>query len=112
MSSSINPEVRPSSSSRSHEHGDEHHFKFGKPKKSPAPAQDSEHAPLLEDTQNQDVEANEIQQREDTPSSWPQRLLWWVQDAMVWVLQNLVIVVLACLLAAGTVFVCVYAGKL
>ena len=104
--------ARTPSSNRSHEHSKKHHFRFGKPVKSPAPTQDSERAPLLEDTQNQDVEANQSQVCEETPSSWPQRLLCWVQEAVIWVVQNLVTVVLACLLAAGTVFVCVYGGKL
>lgn len=107
----MSPEARLPNSSRSNS-SKKHHFRFGKPRKSPAPAPDSEQAPLLEDTPNQDVEANRTYQLEESPSSWPQRLLCWAQGAVVWLLENLVIVVLACLLAAGTVFVCVYGGEL
>ena len=75
------------------------------------PTVHDEESPLLESSAGLDIDANEIEASENMTASWRQRAKSNLQDVLVWIFENLVIVILACLLAMGTVAVCAYGGK-
>ncbi|MCJ1477383.1 hypothetical protein MMC13_006054 [Lambiella insularis] len=72
------------------------------------PAQDDENAPLLQGFRERTVDSHNPGSSEEESLSFLQRVNIFLQDVVVWILENLVIVVLSCLLTAGTVAVCVY----
>ena len=73
--------------------------------------QDGENAPLLQDSGHRDADAPEYQDSEGGSPSLYHRVACFLKQSVIWTLENLLIVVLACLLAAGTVAVCVYGCK-
>ena len=74
--------------------------------KVPAPPRDLESAPLLVyDDRSED--GTESAGADEDPS-WTQQLVWFFQNLGAWFLENVVIVVLACLLIAGTATVVIY----
>ena len=81
---------------------------FVSKKNGKSPAQDDENAPLLQESEDRGAERHESQDSENGFLPLQQKVLRFLQLFVVWVLENLVIVILACLLAAGTVAVCVY----
>ena len=85
---------------------------FGSKKNGKLRVQDGESAPLLQDCTHRDVDAPEHQGSEDGFPPLHRRVACFLKQFVIWTLENLVIVVLACLLAAGTVAVCVYGCKL
>ena len=78
--------------------------------KSSAPANDAENAPLL--TYDSDEPNNEAQNGSvlDTAEPKKERALALWRRCFRWVLENVMFVIVACLLAAGTVALCVYFG--
>ena len=75
------------------------------------PTVDNEESPLLGGSTGPNIDGYDIEASEDTASSWQQKAKSNFQDVIIWILEILVIVILACLLAVGTVAVCVYGGK-
>ena len=78
--------------------------------KSTALNADLETTPLLQESHGQDIEANPSGTFNEDQSTWSQTASLLFQRGLVWTAENLLIVVLACLLAGGTVFVCIYGG--
>ena len=79
-----------------------------------ASAQDSEEAPLLVDgALDDDIEANGDANgpaTKNAPPSKTKSLKGRSQHAWRWVLKNLVVIAIACLLMAGIIALCVYFG--
>lgn len=75
-----------------------------------APAQDSEEAPLLVDgALDDDIEANGAATAKPQPSK-TKSLKSRSQQAWHWLLENLIVVAVACLLVAGIIALSVYFG--
>ncbi|MCJ1320379.1 hypothetical protein MMC15_005717 [Xylographa vitiligo] len=70
--------------------------------------QDGENAPLLQDSGHRDADAPEYQDSEGGSPSLHHRVACFLKQSVIWTLENLLIVVLACLLAAGTVAVLIH----
>ena len=108
MSSSQLGQTKPKAPTKAPERNAKHFLKQGKHGKHTL---NNEESPLLGGSGGPDVDDNDIEASEYTNSSWQQKIISNFQYFLVWILENLVIVILACLLAVGTVAVCVYGGK-
>ena len=84
---------------------------FGSKKNGKWRVPDGENAPLLQEGAHRDTDTPYNQDSEGGSPSLYRRVVCFLKQPMIWALENLVIVVLACLLAAGTVAVCVYGCK-
>lgn len=74
------------------------------------PAQESEEAPLLVDgALDDDIEANGTATTKAQPSK-TESLKYRLQQAWHWLLENLIVVAVACLLVAGIIALSVYFG--
>ena len=108
--SSTKPPAQGSDSFDGHSHFKHQAFKGHKGGKKSASVQNGEEAPLLvEDTPDGDIEANGTA----TPAAPPSKTKSFrgrLQHAWHWVLKNLIVVAVACLLVAGIVALCVYFG--
>jgi hypothetical protein len=102
------PETAPQGRSESPKHNNKSIWRFKKHSKLAADPQDSEQAPLLVNDVDQPPDDDEPSSQDQESLTWQQRTLRLAERALFWILENLIIVVLACLLAAGTVIVCVY----
>lgn len=85
-------------------------LKAAKYGKSPAPAHNDEGAPLLADPSADGSDLEAVVGNKEESSTWRSRVGLSAHNGFTWVIENVVTVVLACLLAACTVATCLYGG--